>query len=195
MKLFCLLFFPLISYSMEGFDYSINSIDKASFEVKITKDLSRKDEKVCPKSHLLSIASAEECEKRNYKYVDIGVNNEDSAFSTCFSNDSRKSLGITFFDKVQGLIVESLNEKKPTELMLNDKITLMDSLAVASVSDVKKALSKYSNNTENIVNLTILRNKKIIVIKEPLIVRPNANIPLSEIWAARSTCRDNILKK
>jgi S1-C subfamily serine protease len=91
----------------------------------------------------------------------------------CFKENKRKALAITF--EKEGLtaspsifVVENLNQKSKTNLLIGDKVIKAEGRNVTSVSDLKILAFHYGQIGTVKINLEIIRQGKSLTLSEPL---------------------------
>lgn len=118
-------------------------------------------------------AVGEECLARGFTFFDLTDPKDNSVEGFCFKENKRKALGISFDKKYlenspPSFVVENLNSKSRTNLLVGDKVNKIAGQEVGSVSRIKSLIFLSNNQQVSEVDITLERNGKNLSVKEPI---------------------------
>ncbi len=138
------------------------------------------------------LAAMEECLTRGYEFVDYSEHAFDRLEVRCFPKNEIKMLGITYFQDglkqtPKKFIVEKIN--KPSTLIRSDDVVIaIAGEEIFSMPQVKSlVLSK--GQTESALSVKLIRDNRVITIKEPLTIVKDALPGKEELVTLRSKFR------
>lgn len=170
-----------------GVGYSVEAKGQDHFliKTKLPTDLE-------PKSVVRYVARAvgEECLKNGFQYFDYTSPKDGASEGFCFKENKRMALGITF-ERVgleavpPSFVIEDLNQKTNTKLLVGDKLLKVEGREIASVSELKSLAFQYGKKGTANVQVEVLRQGKALTLSEPLSVLSNASYGPSDLEALR----------
>jgi hypothetical protein len=128
----------------------------------------------------------EECKKRSYSYSDIGNRDLLNYVGFCYKENSKLGLNILFEVrrpdiKLTRLVVENLNNKVSTSLMVKDTILRMNGKDIWTMGDIKENMFQIADHKTKNVTLAILRDGKNIEVKEPIVEQTNNLLKVEDV--------------
>ena len=171
----------------QGFGYSIENKSTGNFLIKLNLPPQMESKGV---TFYTARAVGEECLQQGFEYFDYTAPSNGLSEGFCFKENKRKSLAMTFnmdaFKAVPPkLIIENLNQKSKTYLLVGDQITKAEGRAVQSVSDLKTLSYHYGQKGIMNVELELIRQGKVLKITEPLADLSNGTSGPNELMNLR----------
>jgi hypothetical protein len=171
----CATVIPFQRKGSEQFGYEIKDIEApAVFQVETTLP------KSVTKRFMIfytSRAVGETCLKRGFRFFDEAeslqkeLGNSMTMITTdgyCTKENRRTGLAITFKYVGTNIVVESLNKKAPSSLIVNDVVIDIQGQKIKNISEIKRFI--FNNQNLDHIDMTISRGQKTLKIKEPLVV-------------------------
>ena len=157
--------------SSNGIGYTIeNSKQPDYFIVKLQLPLKSED---TSSKRYAARAVGEECLARGFIFFDLTDPKDSSAEGFCFKENKRKALGISFDKKhlensPPSFVVENLNSKSRTNLLVGDKVNKISGKEIGSVSRIKSLIFSSYHLQVSEVDIDLERNGKSLTVKEPI---------------------------
>lgn len=153
-----------------GIGYSVEEKGSGNFLIKAALPIDFEQKSV---ERYVARAVGEECLRQGFQYFDYTSPMNGISEGFCFKENKRKALAVTF--EKEGLaaappsfVVENLNQKSKTNLLVGDKIIKAEGRDVTSVSDLKRLAFHYGQKGTLSINLEIIRQGKALTFSEPL---------------------------
>ena len=136
---------------------------------------------------------SEECLKRNYSFYDFGEVDALMVTGFCYKANSKLGLGASFYlDKIDNkpprFIVESMGNKTPTFVKVNDQFTKFNGEVITSMMDVKLKIYKAQEEGRKKIKISLIRDNKLIEVEEPIVAQGSL-IQAGSIWSSLEHCQ------
>ncbi len=161
---------PVFQKSDGHLGYEVQESDVKS---RMTISLQMRDE-VEPsyKAHYALRAIGEECAARGFNFFDQAEEDENHYNGYCYKTEARRALAIKFTDeglrlKPRKFMVEHLNSKSQTALVVGDEILKFDDKEMRSMAELKEYIFRLDPK-EKLMSLSILRKGQPMTFDEPL---------------------------
>lgn len=166
----------------------VKKLTDQKVQVAMKKDMPKNSIHQCNNSNIIGYAVGKFCEENKFGFFDVGYITATEAIGWCYKTDERYSIGITFQDLPDRLVVESLNNKANSEFQVNDEVLMVSGIKTKTLFDIKSVIASTASSVSSKLPIKILRNGKELQINEPAILRSGANWDIKNNWAIYSEC-------
>lgn len=136
---------------------------------------------------------SEECLKRDYSFYDFGQVDALMVTGFCYKENSKFGLGASFYlDKIDNkpprFIVESMENKNPTFIKVNDQFMKFNGEVITSMMDIKLKIYNAQEEGRKNIKISLIRGKKLIEVEEPIVAQGSLN-QAGSIWSSLEHCQ------